>query len=497
LKFLALLLIGFVSISFGIQNSFSQIEQVPLDLEQLAISGECTKKFIGGESGVTPLTLKVFYDITTNRKLEYTQMGSSFPITQQTNQVMVFYTNGTDQYQIYMEMNYNQTKDRMIYIETQSAGITTSTWQEKFNTNKYCMTIFANTKEPVRPLTKEDIFGDTLNAINQVPAIITALNLNTNSNSANQTVQWFIITVQFVLMIFFVLYTMTLLKGGKIKKFEQEYESWFENKKDDVEKRFEKVFALGDINKKIDLLHNDVMEIKKNISSQPKSFHEEMESEETFVQKIRGAKRRQLGFWYEKLLHSNSPESRKRLQLIKNEARKQKVKTDSGVPVSIDMEPRPVTESSDRAEESIQEQVEIPDKPIIPQEIITPEPVIESTQEELDEYEKQLTNRIPEHLEKFEWNPEETNSENMQNKQESVSDNQPDNVEPIGEDAGIIKDVLKSMDIETGEAIFDSWTNDSLEKAWSWLTTNFVETEENRAYVSILETELKRRGILT
>lgn len=482
MKFLALLILGIISVSFLIPPSSAQIESSPLDLEQLHQSGECTRKFIGGESGVTPLTIKVFYDITTNRKFEVQQTGSSFPITQQTNQVMVFYTNGTDQYQIYMEMNYNQTRDRMVYIETQSAGITTATTQEKFNTPKFCMTIFANTKEPIKPLTKEDIFGDTLNAINQVPAIITALNINTQTNSANQTVQWFIIAILFVFVLFFVLYTMTMLRGGKVKKLENEIESWWENQKDDMSKKFEKLFAVGDMADKIDSLHNDIVEIKQTLAVKPNPQQEEVEPVESIVEKIRGQTGKQLNMLYRKFLSSTHPEAKKILQMIKNEAKQQKIKSEEK-PVTIDLEPRPVEQNASEQE---------------PEE--KPESKYPAHIEEIDwNLDEESPPEIIEDYKKHLLGDDEQKAETEQEEiiKEKIDESESKQIEPTGEDADIIKDVIKSMDVETHEAILESFTNESLEKTWIWLNSNFKETEENRAYATMLESELKKRGILT
>ena len=126
--------------------------------------------------------------------------------------------------------------------------------------------------------------------------------------------------------------------------------------------------------------------------------------------------------------------------------------------------------------------------------------------------------KYPPHIEDFDWNPNGESppeiiedykkhllgdtDEKLQEKQvelieEKIDEIESKQMEPTGEDADIIKDVIKSMDTETNEAFLESFKNESLEKTWIWLNGNFRETEENRAYATMLESELKKRGILT
>lgn len=182
-------------------NAYAQILPFELQLEQIREPEECTRKVVQGRSAEIPFSMKVFYDTTGNTKLEFKQQGTSFPIIQKTNQVMTFYTNGTDQYQIYMEMNYNVQRERQVYIEFLTANAIVLSMQEKFNTNRFCMTIFVNTVLPPTVLTKEQIFGESLDYIAKIPAMVIAFNANSMTTNTSISFMWMLMLGIFVLSI--------------------------------------------------------------------------------------------------------------------------------------------------------------------------------------------------------------------------------------------------------------------------------------------------------
>jgi len=171
----------------------AQIQPFEQQLQQIRDPEECTRKVVQGRSAEIPFVIKVIYDTTRNRSLTFIQQGTSFPVTQATNQVMTFYTNGTDQYQIKFEMNYPDAKERQVYIEYLVGGQIVQSEQEKFDSRKFCMTIFANTILPPRQITKEEIFGESLDYVRQIPNMINAFNINTVTQSTAIAYMWMLI----------------------------------------------------------------------------------------------------------------------------------------------------------------------------------------------------------------------------------------------------------------------------------------------------------------
>ncbi len=170
-----------------------QIQPFELQLEQIRTPEECTRKVIQGSSAIIPFQMKIFYDTTRDSKLEFKQQHTTFPVIQRTNQVMTFYTNGTDQYQIYMELNYDDEKPRQIFMEYLSSNNVVLNMQEKFENKKFCMTIFVNTILPVKLPTKEEIFGESLDYIAEIPTMVQAFNANTITTGTRISFQWLLL----------------------------------------------------------------------------------------------------------------------------------------------------------------------------------------------------------------------------------------------------------------------------------------------------------------
>lgn len=195
-------------------------------LEQIRNPQECTRKVVQGRSAEIPFTLKVFYDTTRDVSLEFKQQGTSFPIRQTTNQVMTFFTEETDQYEIYVEVNYPEEKDRQVYIEYLSGNEIVQSEQEKFSTTKFCMTLFVNTVEPVPIPTKEEIFGESLDYIAQIPAMVKAFNANTQTSASSIAYMWILLFAVLIMSI------ITLI-DSKVK--ERKYDSKMKDIDDTIE----------------------------------------------------------------------------------------------------------------------------------------------------------------------------------------------------------------------------------------------------------------------
>jgi hypothetical protein len=181
--------IEFVIIPFA----YAQILPFEQQLEQIRNPEECTRKVVQGGSAQVPFSIKVFYDTSTDVKQEFKQQGTSFPVRQTTNQVMTFYTDEADQYEIYIEVNYPDAKPRQIYIEYLSNNAIVQSTQEKFDTRRFCMNLFANTVIPTPVPTKEEIFGESLTFIGQIPAMVTAFNTNTQTQATGIAYMWLLI----------------------------------------------------------------------------------------------------------------------------------------------------------------------------------------------------------------------------------------------------------------------------------------------------------------
>ncbi len=176
-----------------IPEANAQILPFEQQLEQIRAPKDCTRKVVQGGSAEVPFSIKVFYDTSRDVKQEFKQQGTSFPIRQTTNQVMTFYTDEADQYEIYMEMNYDEAKPRQIYIEYLSGNRIVQSTQEKFDGTKFCMNLFANTIVPTPIPTKEDIFGESLTYIGQIPAMVTAFNTNTQTWATGIAYMWLLL----------------------------------------------------------------------------------------------------------------------------------------------------------------------------------------------------------------------------------------------------------------------------------------------------------------
>lgn len=170
-------------------------------LEQIRDPQECTRKVVQGSSAEIPFTMKIFYDTTKDVKLEFKQQGTSFPIRQTTNQVMTFFTEEADQYEIHVEMNYDVAQERQIYIEFLSKNSITQSTQEKFEGTKYCATIFVNTVKPTPVPTKEEIFGESLDYIKQIPAMVIAFNANSQTGATSISYMWILLFAVVILSI--------------------------------------------------------------------------------------------------------------------------------------------------------------------------------------------------------------------------------------------------------------------------------------------------------
>lgn len=184
-----------------IPKAHAQIQPFELELQQIRNPEDCTRKVIQGASAYIPFTVKIFYDTTSDRKWDVISKGQTFPVAQQTAQVATFFTQELDQYQLYLEINYAQAKERQVYIEIVSQGNVVWNHQEKFNDVQFCMNVHINTSTPPSFPTREELIGDLLTNVDQIPTMIKSFNVNTITWNNSIGYMWTLLAGVFILSV--------------------------------------------------------------------------------------------------------------------------------------------------------------------------------------------------------------------------------------------------------------------------------------------------------
>ncbi len=184
-----------------IPEAHAQIQPFELELQQIRNPEACTRKVIQGSSGYLPFTIKIFYDTTNDRKWDVISKGQTFPVAQQTAQVATFFTQELDQYQLYLEINYDRPAERQAYIEILSGGNTVTSWQEKFDDSQLCINFHINTAEPPTFPTRQELIGDLLTNVDQIPELITSFNINTNTWNNSIGYMWSLLGAVFIMSV--------------------------------------------------------------------------------------------------------------------------------------------------------------------------------------------------------------------------------------------------------------------------------------------------------
>jgi len=209
-----------------IPEAEAQVQPFELQLEQIRDPEACTRKVIQSTSAHIPFTLKVFYDTTTDRKWDSISKTETFPVAQQTAQVATFFTQEIDQYQQYLEINYDRPAHRQVYIEILSEGRLVTNWQEKFDDQKFCMTFFINTNEPPTFPTRQELIGDLLTNVDRIPEMITSFNINTVTWNTSISYMWTLIFGSIVVSVMTLISTAVVNRNVKsrIKDFDEAIE---------------------------------------------------------------------------------------------------------------------------------------------------------------------------------------------------------------------------------------------------------------------------------
>ena len=201
----------------SIPMAFGQVQPFELQLEQIRNPEECTRKVFQSSGAYIPFTLKVFYDTTQDRSWDVISKKETFPVAQQTAQVATFFTQEVDQYEVHLEVNYDRPKNRQAYIEILSEGRTVTSWQEKFDDQKFCMTFFINTNEAPTFPTREELIGDLLTNVDKIPEMITSFNINTITWNTSISYMWTLIFASIVLSVLTLLGTSIVNRNVKSK----------------------------------------------------------------------------------------------------------------------------------------------------------------------------------------------------------------------------------------------------------------------------------------
>ncbi|MCP6727221.1 MAG: hypothetical protein KJI69_04295 [Patescibacteria group bacterium] len=200
-----------------IPMAFGQVQPFELQLEQIRNPEACTRKVLQSSGAYIPFTLKVFYDTTQDRSWDVISKAETFPVAQQTAQVATFFTQEIDQYEVHLEVNYDRPQKRQAYIEVLSEGRTVTSWQEKFDDQKFCMTFFINTNEPPTFPTREELIGDLLTNVDKIPEMITSFNINTITWNTSISYMWTLIFASIVLSVLTLLGTSIVNRNVKSK----------------------------------------------------------------------------------------------------------------------------------------------------------------------------------------------------------------------------------------------------------------------------------------
>lgn len=193
-------------------TAFAQVQPFELQLEQIRNPLDCTRKTFTSAGAYLPFTLKIFYDTTQDRKWDVISKAQTFPVAQQTAQVATFFTSEVDQYELYLEVNYERPAKRQAYIEILSEGKTVANWQEKFDDQKFCMTFLIQTNHAPTFPTREELIGDLLTNVDQIPEMIKSFNANTITWSSSISYMWTLIFGSIVVSV------LTLIGTGVVNR---------------------------------------------------------------------------------------------------------------------------------------------------------------------------------------------------------------------------------------------------------------------------------------
>jgi len=200
-----------------IPMAFAQVQPFELQLEQIRNPEACTRKVFQSSGAYIPFTLKVFYDTTQDRSWDVISKKETFPVAQQTAQVATFFTQEVDQYEVHLEVNYDRPQKRQAYIEILSEGRTVTSWQEKFDDRKFCMTFFINSNEAPTFPTREELIGDLLTNVDKIPEMIRSFNINTITWNTSISYMWTLIFASIVLSVLTLLGTSIVNRNVKSK----------------------------------------------------------------------------------------------------------------------------------------------------------------------------------------------------------------------------------------------------------------------------------------
>jgi len=208
---------------FILPSAHAQVQPFELELQQIRDPQKCTRKVLQGAVAYVPFTLKIFYDTTTDRKWDAVSKTQSFPVAQQSAQVATFFTNDVDQYEMYLEINYDRPKERQAFIEILSKGEAVYNHQEKFDDSSLCMTFFIKTVTPPTFPTRQELIGDLLSNVDQIPAMITSFNQNTITWNTSISFMWTLILGSLVVSVLTLISASVAKRGwnSKMKEIDE------------------------------------------------------------------------------------------------------------------------------------------------------------------------------------------------------------------------------------------------------------------------------------
>ena len=175
MKFLIILLLVIGTVPVYAQLDVTTVPEI----ENLQ---ECMQSEIRGGKGWIPFSIKMFYDTTKDHVMAVEHQGDTNPKIQQSDNVMIFQSDGEDTYQLSTQLNYDTSQKRAIYFEYWSEGNAMHTEIINYNDNTFCRTFLITTTEPPIIPTAEELLGQSAyRALTEMPLIKDAINQNTNA----------------------------------------------------------------------------------------------------------------------------------------------------------------------------------------------------------------------------------------------------------------------------------------------------------------------------
>lgn len=198
-------------------QSFGQVQPFFTQIQKIENPQPCQEVTIQGDMAQVPFVLKVFHDPTSSSEVNQTHQGKSYPVWQKSEQAMIFYTNDTDQYQVHFKAHYNNSTERVVYLQYYSKNNMVYDEQVKYNSQDFCRNFIIYTTVPQHIPTKEELFQPILDAIAAIPAMKDAFDRNTITMSSQISFVYLLVVMIVGLVVGVILLVAAINRRQKSK----------------------------------------------------------------------------------------------------------------------------------------------------------------------------------------------------------------------------------------------------------------------------------------